>query len=81
MIHEWWGLNDYPKKRAAMLAEPGFVASAADMYGDGHVTDKPDQAREWMQEVTADVEGWRERVVRCMPSPAWAASLRFLRVL
>ena len=40
VIHEWWGLNDYAKKRAHMLAELGFVAFAADMYGDGHVTDK-----------------------------------------
>ena len=63
VIHEWWGLNDYAKKRAHMLAELGFVAFAADMYGDGHVTDKPDQARTWMQEVTADVEGWRERAL------------------
>jgi dienelactone hydrolase len=61
VIHEWWGLNDYAKKRARMLAELGYVAFAADMYGNGHVTDKPDQARDWMQEVTADVEGWRHR--------------------
>jgi len=61
VIHEWWGLNDYAKKRAHMLAELGYVAFAADMYGDGQITDKPDQARTWMQEVTADVEGWRER--------------------
>jgi dienelactone hydrolase len=61
VIHEWWGLNDYAKKRARMLAELGFVAFAADMYGNNQVTDKPDQARTWMQEVTADVEGWRER--------------------
>jgi dienelactone hydrolase len=63
VIHEWWGLNDYAKKRARMLAELGLVAFAADMYGDGRVTDKPDQARTWMQEVTADVEGWRERAL------------------
>lgn len=63
VIHEWWGLNDYAKKRAHMLAELGFVAFAADMYGDGHVTDKAEQARTWMQEVTADVEGWRERAL------------------
>jgi dienelactone hydrolase len=61
VIHEWWGLNDYAKKRARMLAELGYVAFAADMYGDRKVTDKPGQAREWMQEVTADLEGWRER--------------------
>ena len=63
VVHEWWGLNDYAKKRAQMLAELGFVAFAADMYGDGHVTDKPEQAKTWMQEVTADVEGWRERAM------------------
>ena len=63
VIHEWWGLNDYAKKRARMLAELGYVAFAADMYGNNQVTVKPDQAREWMQEVTADVEGWRERAL------------------
>ncbi|MDJ0741013.1 MAG: dienelactone hydrolase family protein [Gammaproteobacteria bacterium] len=63
VIHEWWGLNDYAKKRARMLAELGYVAFAADMYGDGQVTDTPDQAREWMQEITADVEGWRARAL------------------
>lgn len=63
LVHEWWGLNDYAKKRAHMLAELGYVAFAADMYGDGHVTDKPEQAKTWMQEVTADVEGWRDRAL------------------
>ncbi len=61
VVHEWWGLNDYAKKRARMLAELGYVAFAADMYGDQHVTGKASQAQEWMQEVTADVEGWRNR--------------------
>ena len=61
VVHEWWGLNDYVKERARMLAELGYVAFAADMYGGGRVTDSPDQASEWMQAVTADVEGWRER--------------------
>lgn len=34
---EWWGLNDYPKMRARQLAEMGYVALAADMYGGGKV--------------------------------------------
>lgn len=63
VIHEWWGLNDYAKTRAAMLAELGFVAFAADMYGNGQVTEDPKQASAWMSEVTADVEGWRERAL------------------
>ena len=63
VVHEWWGLNDYARKRAHMLAELGYVAFAVDMYGDGRVTTKPEQAKAWMQEVTADVEGWRERAM------------------
>jgi dienelactone hydrolase len=39
VVHEWWGLNDYPKQRARQLAEMGYVAFAADMYGKGVVTD------------------------------------------
>jgi dienelactone hydrolase len=63
VLHEWWGLNDYARKRARMLAELGYVAFAADMYGDKRITTDPDQAREWMREVTADVEWWRERAL------------------
>jgi len=35
VIPEWWGLNDYAKRRAKQLAELGYVAFAADMYGAG----------------------------------------------
>ena len=63
VIHEWWGLNDYARKRARMLAELGYVAFAADMYGNNQVTEEAAQAREWMQEVTADVEDWRHRAM------------------
>jgi dienelactone hydrolase len=35
VVHEWLGLNDHAKKRAEMLAELGYVAFAADMYGKG----------------------------------------------
>ena len=61
VIHEWWGLDGYAKRRARMLAELGYVAFAADMYGTGKVTDKPEQAKEWMQGITVDVEWWRGR--------------------
>lgn len=61
VVHEWWGLNDYAKRRARMLAELGYVAFAADMYGSDRVTDDPEQASEWMQEITADVDLWRQR--------------------
>lgn len=34
---EWWGLNDYPRERARQLAAMGYVALAADIYGNGKV--------------------------------------------
>ena len=34
VVHEAWGLGDHATERAQMLAERGFVALAADMYGD-----------------------------------------------
>ena len=46
VVHEWWGLNDYVKHRAVMLARLGYVAFAADMYGAGVNTTDPAKARE-----------------------------------
>ena len=63
IVHEWWGLDDYPKIRAKMLAKLGYVAFAVDMYGTGKVTDKAEQAKAWMTEATTDVEWWRERAI------------------
>jgi dienelactone hydrolase len=63
VVHEWRGLDDYAKRRTEMLARLGYVAFAVDMYGTGKVTDSADQAKEWMTEVTTDVEWWRERAM------------------
>ncbi len=35
VAHEWNGLQDYVKKRCTMLAEMGYVAFAADIFGKG----------------------------------------------
>jgi dienelactone hydrolase len=35
VAHEWNGLGDYVKKRCEMLAEMGYVAFAADIFGKG----------------------------------------------
>jgi dienelactone hydrolase len=43
---EWWGLNDYVKGRAQQLANLGYVAFAADMYGGGQTTTEPAKAKE-----------------------------------
>jgi dienelactone hydrolase len=44
VVHEWWGNNDYTRKRADMLAQLGYVALAVDMYGDGKTVDNPKEA-------------------------------------
>ena len=44
VVHEWWGLNDYAKKRARDLAKLGYIAIALDMYGNGKRGDNPDAA-------------------------------------
>ena len=46
IVHEWWGLTDYPRKRAKQLAELGYVAMAVDMYGDGKTAEDPKGAQE-----------------------------------
>jgi len=47
VVPEWWGLNDYARMRARQLAKAGYVAFAADMYGQGRTTRKPEQAKRW----------------------------------
>jgi dienelactone hydrolase len=45
VIPEWWGLTEYPRKRARMLAQLGYVAMAVDIYGDARVADSPAAAQ------------------------------------
>lgn len=52
VVHEWWGHNDYARKRAKMLAELGYVAFAVDMYGEGKNTQHPKEAQAFMSAVT-----------------------------
>ena len=44
VVHEWWGLDAYAKRRAEQLAGLGYVAFACDMYGDGKTVDHPKEA-------------------------------------
>jgi dienelactone hydrolase len=45
VLPEWWGINDYPRMRARMLAQLGYVAMAVDLFGDGKVAETPDSAK------------------------------------
>lgn len=51
VVHEWWGLNDYARKRARMLAELGYTAMAVDMYGDGKNSEHAQDAKSFMNAV------------------------------
>ncbi len=44
VVPEWWGANDYARKRARMLANEGYVALVVDMYGNGRIADNPTDA-------------------------------------
>ncbi|MCA9519219.1 MAG: dienelactone hydrolase family protein, partial [Myxococcales bacterium] len=61
VVHEWWGLNDYAKMRARMLARLGYTAMALDMYGDGKSTEDPKVAGEWAGGVYADPAAMKAR--------------------
>jgi dienelactone hydrolase len=63
VVHEWWGLNDYARKRATQLAGLGYVAFALDMYGKDKVTDHPEQAKEFSKQVTKNVKFWQKRAL------------------
>ena len=44
IAHQWKGVTDYEKQRAAMLVEMGYVAFCADIYGKGVRADNPADA-------------------------------------
>ena len=56
VVHEWWGHNDYARKRATMLAEMGYTALAVDMYGDGKQADHPKDAGAFAGEVRKNMD-------------------------
>lgn len=61
VVHEWWGHNDYARKRARMLAELGYVAFAVDMFGNGKNAEHPEDAGAFAGEVMANVENAKAR--------------------
>ncbi|MEM8781315.1 MAG: dienelactone hydrolase family protein, partial [Planctomycetota bacterium] len=67
VVPEWWGVNDYAHGRARQLAELGYVAFVADLYGlDGNgqvkVTESGEQAQAWASALYGDVPTWRRRL-------------------
>lgn len=61
VVHEWWGLNDYARKRAEQLAGLGYVAFACDMYGAGKSTEHPKEAAAMAGAVRKNLDTWLGR--------------------
>jgi len=70
VVHEWWGLNDYSRQRAKMLAELGYAALAVDMYGEGRVATHPNDAKGFAGAVMGNMPEAKKR---------FEAALKFLQ--
>lgn len=70
VVHEWWGHNDYTRRRARELADLGYVAFAVDMYGDGKTAEHPDDATAFMNALMENEDAMQAR---------FDAALRILR--
>ena len=66
VVHEWWGHNEYARKRADMLAGLGYTALAVDMYGDGKNTTHAEDANKFMTEVMSNMDVARKRFMAAM---------------
>jgi len=62
IIHDWTGLQDYEKKRARMLADLGYIAFAADIYGKGIRPDTPEASKKQATTFYNDPERYRHRL-------------------
>jgi dienelactone hydrolase len=66
VVHEWWGLDDYARKRARMLAGLGYTALAVDMYGEGKVAMHPDDAGRFASELMKNFDVAKARFMAAM---------------
>ncbi|MEW6086894.1 MAG: dienelactone hydrolase family protein [bacterium] len=61
VVHEWWGHNQYVRKRAEQLAGLGYLAFAIDMYGKGKTAKNAKEAGELAGRFRGDRELMRAR--------------------
>ncbi|MFP4126827.1 MAG: dienelactone hydrolase family protein [Alphaproteobacteria bacterium] len=63
VIHDWDGLGDYEQRRADMLAELGYAAFAADLYGAGNRPESIDARKAETAKLYDDREAMRARIL------------------
>lgn len=62
VVHEWMGLEDYAKSRARQLAELGYIAFAADIYGKTTRPKNQDEAAKFATQYRSDRALMRKRI-------------------
>lgn len=63
LIHDWNGIGDYEKRRTQMLAERGYAAFAADLYGQGVRPTTTEESRAQSGKLYSDRTAMRERLL------------------
>jgi dienelactone hydrolase len=56
VVPEWWGIGDYARRRARMLAELGYAALAVDMYGGGKQAANPEEAAKFSSGIANNLD-------------------------
>jgi dienelactone hydrolase len=66
VVHEWYGLNDFARGKADALAQIGYVAFAADIYGKGVRARDGQEAAKLAGQYKADRKLLRERAAAAL---------------
>jgi dienelactone hydrolase len=61
MVHEWWGITDHMHNQARKLAQQGYTAFIADMYGDAKTADNPKDAGALSSSVMKNLKAMEQR--------------------
>ena len=62
LIHDWDGIDAYEQRRVQMLAERGYAAFAADLYGQGVRPTTTEASREESGKLYSDRDTMRQRL-------------------
>lgn len=66
VVHEWWGQNEYARRRARMLAKMGYTALAIDMYGKGKQASHPEDAGKFATQVMQNMTTAKARFMAAL---------------
>jgi dienelactone hydrolase len=66
VVHQWKGLSENERMRARMLAELGYVAFAADVYGQGVRPETTEAAGREAGKYYGDRQLWRARLAAAL---------------